>query len=187
MLLKKKLFGFLLCVSPALSLPAYSQSVGDLRTSCEALKANGQIEPFDIKIECKGSFQKWDWKKGSKSFPNCSSLEAHISMKDDRHHGDFSFEPCDTCGETVDCNVGTKTQYTVDSGIPFRVKECSEITVENMKARCEGAVEEYCADNVDDSSSSSSSSDQDAYQQGKGMGQCRKEVVQNVNTCDMYN
>lgn len=177
-------------------------SLDELRNRCIEFRQNAQINRFNIKILCSGSYTYWEEEVGQYALPNYSKVYTHTTCKDNRfqtEEGIFDLimpEHVGTCSRYV-----KKEMRAPDGvGIAINVQNCEDLNPETVQAICKQELHTYCNDqhfvtgpefggyeyggeHSSSSTSSSSSSDKGGYGQE---GLCSLQVVETIDTCGMY-
>lgn len=169
MILKKKLFGALLCVSPLFSVTLYGSEKGQgpvaqksdpvsvLRDSCIERNSHGQTGHIPVDLECRGEHMtvSWDDLKKAVEFKVANIIEATASTE---KTGDrFSVSSVFNRGgsQLAQCSVGQKTNHKLNGSVAVTFNpvveegenagktDCTQLTFENMRNHCVKAVEDH--------------------------------------------
>lgn len=193
MILKKKIMPVIIASIPMFTSIANGSdnsnlSLDSLRQNCLELRQSDQTAPFNIKIECRGSYTFWDIETQQMSLPSASTLHTQTSTKCGRFETNESMFERETCDQDINCNVLIKKELTSpeEVGIPVRVDSCDELNTENIQDICKEKVIEYCQDNQN-TSLQDQDQQQNQQQQNQGSeGLCTMTVKEKINTCDSY-
>lgn len=169
-----------------------------VRKQCLELRADSQRKPFQIKVECSGSYSYWVKEAGRVSLPNQSTTNAQTTTKAGRYRSVGVVTSVSMPDHDVSCTRWKKKQLSVPEGfgIPKLIEECDELTPANLKQICADEVREYCGEQMvaGSSSSQSGSSSSDGAQQGQGAQQdqsdkseaCVLKTVKVFDACAGY-
>jgi hypothetical protein len=178
---------------PFLAGTVQAKSLDQLRQECNAFRGDSQIKDFAIKLECNGKYILSSEVKSKIALPNHGEMTTDASTKGGRYGSGGTRADVAVAEQTVTCSKLVKKQMSAPEGfgIPISIKNCDDLTAENVARMCEGEVRDYCSEQFVDHSDSvlqSCKQDQNAQQEicQNLQGMCVLEKIEEVDTCDGY-
>lgn len=172
------------------------KTLDDLRAQCLSLRADGQIKPFTVKIECNGDYSFWEEAKSRVTLENAGSMYTHSSTKGERFETRDSIFASEVASQTSTCSQYIKKEMRAPEGlgIPVVITDCEDLTAANVEARCRDEVRDYCEDQhveqndiaVKDCAGQAGSQSTCEKDSKSISGMCVLHSVEVLNTCSGY-
>ena len=193
MLLRKKIFGFLICFAPLVSLTSYGKTaIEKAYDECIAITTGDQAAPVPPMVAyCTGEFYFVTPDSDTQEVSKFKNLLMETTQKGSKGVADMTLMTSDGFA-TQDCHIKNVWKTSVTGNIPVHMNRCEDMNAAFIQAECKKEIQSACSSEFAKFDPSIDAVSSESFEKGSKSEQnsspCTEaELTDTYDSCDYLN